>query len=115
MDPHVPGAFRMGFALYTIDNHSQQGHNEGMIATSPVARPTSTSLDRLAPGQHGRVTGISGLPSTRRRLLEMGLGHGVEVEVLRRAPLGDPIELGVRGYLLSLRLEQAALIAIDPL
>lgn len=86
-----------------------------MIATSRVARPTSTSLDRLVPGQHGRVTAISGLPAIRRRLLEMGLGQGVEIEVLRRAPLGDPIELGVRGYLLSLRREQAALIAVDTL
>jgi ferrous iron transport protein A len=42
----------------------------------------------------------------------MGLGANVEIEVLRRAPLGDPIEFGVRGYLLSLRREQAALVAV---
>lgn len=84
-----------------------------MIATSRIARPAPTSLDRLAPGQHGRVQAVGGTPAVRRRLLEMGIGHGVEIEVLRRAPLGDPIELGLRGYLLSLRSDQAALIAVD--
>jgi Fe2+ transport system protein FeoA len=58
------------------------------------------------------VAGESGI---RRRLLEMGLCSGIEVAVLRRAPLGDPIELRVRGYLLSLRLDQAALIMVDVL
>ncbi len=86
-----------------------------MIATNRIMRPDQTSLDRLAPGRHGRVQAVGGAPAVRRRLLEMGLSRGVEVEVLRRAPLGDPIELGVRGYLLSLRSDQAALITVDPL
>jgi Fe2+ transport system protein FeoA len=45
--------------------------------------------------------------------MEMGLCRGVEIDVLRRAPLGDPIELRVRGYLLSLRGVQAALVMVQ--
>ena len=51
----------------------------------------------------------------RRRLLEMGFCNGASVEVLRRAPLGDPIAFKVRGYCLSLRDEQAAHVKIVPL
>jgi Fe2+ transport system protein FeoA len=79
------------------------------VSTTPSATAT---LDRLAPGCSGVITAIAGLLPIRRRLLEMGLCQGTPVEVRRRAPLGDPIELDVRGYLLSLRKEQAALIRV---
>jgi Fe2+ transport system protein FeoA len=69
------------------------------------------TLDRLAIGSHATVTAVLGEGQVRRRLLEMGLCPGVDVEVLRHAPLGDPIELRVRGYLLSIRCEQARLVA----
>ena len=49
------------------------------------------------------------------RLLEMGLTPGVEVEMLGRAPLGDPLEFEVRGYRLSLRKSEAKLVTIEPL
>jgi Fe2+ transport system protein FeoA len=58
------------------------------------------------------VVEVGGPLALRRRLLEMGLCPGIEVEVLRRAPLGDPIELRLRGYLLSLRLDQAAQVTV---
>ena len=48
----------------------------------------------------------------RRRLLEMGFCNGTNVEVIRRAPLGDPIEFRLRGYHLSLREEQARHVSI---
>lgn len=70
-------------------------------------------LSSLKPGDAGTVISIHGALGVRRRLLEMGLCPGVEVTVLRRAPLGDPIEVRVRGYLLSLRLDQAAHIAMN--
>ncbi len=47
------------------------------------------------------------------RLLEMGLVPGTEVEVTRRAPLGDPIELAIRGYSLSIRRNEATKVALD--
>jgi Fe2+ transport system protein FeoA len=53
------------------------------------------------------VVGVTGETELRRRLLEMGFCNGASVEVIRRAPLGDPIEFRLRGYCLSLRGEQA--------
>ncbi len=71
-----------------------------------------TSLDSLAPDQTATVTAISGEPGVRRRLLEMGLVPGTGVRLVRRAPLGDPLELRVRGYHLSLRSTQAAMVSV---
>ena len=69
------------------------------------------TLDALAPGATGPVTGYTGdLPA---RLLEMGLVPGTVVEVVRLAPLGDPMELKVRGFLLSVRKAEAAHVEIE--
>jgi len=72
----------------------------------------STSLDRVLVGAQAEIIGVGGDLRVRRRLLEMGLCPGVSVSCVRRAPLGDPIEFLVRGYHLSLRADQAALIAV---
>jgi len=72
------------------------------------------TLDSLAVGGRGRVRAVTGEPSLRRRLLEMGMCTGVGVEVIRRAPFGDPIELVVRGYHLSLRSEHASQVHVIP-
>lgn len=82
-----------------------------MSAPLPTASLTTT-LDQLGIGATAQVIGVGGAMAVRRRLLEMGLCQGVTVELLRRAPLGDPLEVRVRGYLLSLRAEQAALITL---
>jgi len=85
---------------------------------NPFAARTETSnattLDRLEPGQRGKVLRLSGQPQIRRRLMDMGLTPGAEIEVERLAPLGDPIEIEVRGYHLSLRKREAAGIAVEP-
>jgi len=65
-------------------------------------------LSALALGQKGRVVGFSLPGEHRQRLLEMGLTVGAEVEVVRFAPMGDPIDIKVRGYHLSLRKNEAA-------
>lgn len=70
------------------------------------------SLNQLGIGCSGRVSNVEGDPELRRRLLEMGFCNGVPVEVVRRAPLGDPIEFRLRGYCLSLRHEQARFVQI---
>lgn len=68
------------------------------------------TLDTLAPGARGTVTGYRGaLPE---RLLELGLIPGTTVEVVRLAPLGDPMELKVRGFLLSVGKDEAAHVEI---
>ncbi len=73
----------------------------------------SATLASLEESQRARVQSIQGETETRRRLLEMGLCPGVMVELVRRAPLGDPCEFRLRGYLLSLRREQARLVTVS--
>ncbi len=74
------------------------------------AQAVTTSLDQLKPGESGRIDGFSG--SAPGRLLEMGLLPGTVVEVVRLAPLGDPMDLKVRGFHLSLRKKEAAHIIV---
>ena len=72
------------------------------------------TLDQLNVGDKAKVTGYCrDNPQVLRRILEMGLIRGAEVEVARFAPMGDPMEIAVKGYLLSVRLSEAALIEID--
>lgn len=70
------------------------------------------TLDCLKPGQGGQITAVEGTGALRHRLLDMGLTPGVWVTVRKVAPLGDPMELSLRGYVLSLRREEAAQIKI---
>ena len=77
--------------------------------------PTGEVLSVLTVGQRGRVTGFELPPEQRQRLLEMGLTKGVEFQVVRFAPLGDPIEVKVRGYHLSLRKNEAAGVRVERL
>ena len=74
------------------------------------------SLDQLRPGQRGRITALQGQDAVTQRLLEMGILEGEEVEILNIAPLGDPVEVFVSGYRLSLRCQEAArvLVALLP-
>ncbi|MDD5645442.1 MAG: ferrous iron transport protein A [bacterium] len=70
-------------------------------------------LKDLKSGQKGIITKVSGGGSIFRRLLDMGIGKGAEITVVRVAPLGDPIEIKVRGYNLSLRKNEASNIYVD--
>jgi Fe2+ transport system protein FeoA len=85
-----------------------------MITDMSAVYTAEDMLDRLPVGASGKVVAVSGDEHVRRRLLEMGLVPGTPVAVLRRAPLGDPIELRVRGYLLSVRADHARHVAIAP-
>ena len=69
------------------------------------------TLAELKPGESGTIMGIASSPASPR-LLEMGMLPGTPVAVIRLAPLGDPIDLRVRGYHLSIRKAEAALITI---
>lgn len=74
----------------------------------------SQPLTSLAPGSGGKVTEIN-LPSgSKPRLMEMGLLVGTPVELVRFAPLGDPVEIKVRGYHLTLRKHEAEQILVAP-
>ena len=70
-------------------------------------------LDKLRPGQKGVVVSIDGDGKVKRRLFDMGLTPDAEVMLRKVAPLGDPIEVNVRGYELSLRKADAAMIEIE--
>ena len=73
------------------------------------------SLDQLRPGQRGVVASLSGADALTQRLMEMGLLEGEEVELVGVAPLGDPVEVFVGGYRLSLRRQEAARVLLNPL
>jgi Fe2+ transport system protein FeoA len=79
----------------------------------PMSPAAPVSLDRLRPGERGQITDIQGNDALTQRLLEMGLLEGVAVEVLRIAPLGDPLEIQVGDYQLSLRRNEAARILVS--
>jgi ferrous iron transport protein A len=72
-------------------------------------------LDQLRVGQRGRVEAVTGEDALVQRLLEMGLFEGEEVEVVGFAPLGDPLEVHLRDYRLSLRRSEAARILVHVL
>ena len=71
------------------------------------------TLADLPIGAQGRVVRVAGGDEISTRLLEMGLTPGCSVQVLGAAPLGDPIELAIRGYRLSVRRTEAARIEIE--
>ncbi|HIU32945.1 MAG TPA: ferrous iron transport protein A [Candidatus Pullichristensenella excrementigallinarum] len=70
------------------------------------------SLDRLRDGEAGVVERLELEGPTKRRLIEMGITPGTRVRVLKRAPLGDPIEIFLRRYSLTLRAEDARRIFV---
>ena len=71
------------------------------------------TLDSLKPGQSATITTVGGEGALRCRLLDMGLIPKTRVYVRKVAPLGDPIELHLRGYELTIRLDDAQRIEID--
>lgn len=72
-------------------------------------------LAELPLGTPARVTAIDASHDVVYRLMEMGLVRGTEVTVQKLAPLGDPMELSVRGYLLSIRRREAERFTVEPL
>jgi ferrous iron transport protein A len=74
-----------------------------------------TPLSLLAVGERGKVVGFDLPAGSKARLFEMGLTNGAEVEVVRFAPLGDPIDIKVRNYHLSLRKREAVGILVAKL
>jgi len=72
-----------------------------------------TSLAELPVGCSGRVVQVEGVDETSIRLLEMGVTPGVEFRIIGVAPLGDPLELEIRGYRLSLRKSEARRVRVD--
>lgn len=89
--------------MNAIDNHSQLGMD--MVLQQ---------LKDLLPGESAIIKGYENAsPAYRQRLISMGLTPHTQIRVVRRAPLGDPIEIEVRGSLLSLRQFEASCIQLE--
>ena len=71
------------------------------------------TLRTTKPGGIVRVVKISGEGAVKRRIMDMGITKGVELQIRKVAPLGDPIEITVRGYELSLRKADAEMIEVE--
>ncbi|MDO9139037.1 MAG: FeoA family protein [Methylobacter sp.] len=77
---------------------------------------TTISLKNLAVGDSGRIVGFEQAGKAyRKRLLAMGLTPGTEFRVTRFAPMGDPVEIKLRGFSLTLRKDEAAILLIEKL
>ncbi len=71
------------------------------------------TLDTFAIGEHGIVKTVVGEGKIKRRLFDMGITPGAEVLLRKKAPLGDPLEITVRGYELTLRKTEAVCIEME--
>ena len=70
-------------------------------------------LSELKPNESGKVKKIFGEGTLHKRLLDMGIIKGTKIEVTKVAPLGDPVDIKVKGYHLSLRKEEASQVLIE--
>ncbi len=71
------------------------------------------TLKEITSGNTVKVVKLNGEGATKRRIMDMGITKGVEVFVRKVAPLGDPVEVTVRGYELSLRKADAEMIVVE--
>ena len=71
------------------------------------------TLSEVKVGESVKIVRIGGNGQVKRRVMDMGLTKGTEVAVRKIAPLGDPIELTVRGYELSIRKDEASIIEVE--
>ena len=73
----------------------------------------SKTLNEFKVGESGKIVTVNGESRVRRRLFDMGVTPGAEVTMRKKAPLGDPIEVTLRGYELTLRKDEAALVETE--
>ena len=71
------------------------------------------NLDQFTVGESGVVLSVAGEGKIKRRLFDMGITPGADVYMLKKAPLGDPIEVTLRGYELTLRKTEAACVVME--
>ena len=71
------------------------------------------TLDQFKIGETGRITQVNGEGRLRRRLFDMGVTPGATVYLRKKAPLGDPLEITIRGYELTLRKSEACLVILE--
>ena len=113
----LPQAFREYYA-----RHRRSGDREGCKVAAKRAPENdkqgeademNTTLADLEPGEKAKIIRIGGAATASKRLLEMGLTRGATLAVVRVAPLGDPVEIQIRGYNLSLRKAEAKAVEVE--
>ncbi|TNF38116.1 MAG: ferrous iron transport protein A [Deltaproteobacteria bacterium] len=77
--------------------------------------PTATTLDALPPGRTALVLDIVGDDRLSRRLSDLGFWSGTRIEVMRRAPFGDPTQYRLQGYRIALRRNEAQRVVVEEL
>ena len=82
-------------------------------SNASVAQKKSLTLNRVKPGRTVCVTGLLGEGAIKRRIMDMGITKGTTIYVRKVAPLGDPLEITVRGYELTIRKNEAENIAVE--
>ncbi len=97
-----------GRIMKFVDNESQLVR---LILSSKAA--SMTTLNRIKPGSRCTIRQINGSGASYQRLLELGLIEGTQLTVVRYAPLGDPIEVHLHGFNLSLRKSEAAKVEVE--
>lgn len=70
-------------------------------------------LNEMSVGESGKIVSVAGEGRLRRRLFDMGLTPGAQLTVMKFAPLGDPIEINLRGYTLTLRKSEAVNVGVE--
>lgn len=73
------------------------------------------TLNLLEVGEHARIIQVKGKGGPRKRLLDMGMVPGATLRVIKKAPLGDPVDFKVKGYNLSLRKREAEMVVVEML
>ena len=86
---------------------------KGEITLSNNASLAESTIKSLKSNEHATVKSIGNIGAIRRRLIDMGITPGTEVIMKKAAPFGDPVEIHVRGYELSLRIAEAEQVIIE--
>ena len=89
-------------------------HLNAPVSNAPATSSGARTLADVKVGAVAVITGVEGERPLAIRLMEMGLLPGTRVEVVRIAPLGDPMELRLRGFHLSIRRDEARGLAVEP-
>lgn len=97
--------------------NSRVAMNKSILNNIVITEKSATeehwvSLEQLDTGEKASVVGVHGKGAIKRRLMDMGITKGVEILIRKRAPLGDPIEINLRGYELTLRKSEAELVLV---
>ncbi len=71
------------------------------------------TLKHAKPGETVRVVRVNGIKAVKRHIMDMGITRGTEIQVLRTAPLGDPLEINLRSFAMSIRKDDADMIEVE--